>query len=670
MNGTSLELKGKSIVTTCLDDDQEIKVKRIAENLGAVVKSAVSGKTDILVVSDTALRETVKYRKAKELIAAGKAITVIGYAEFLKKTQPSEPDFVIVNSVLTKYNGPGGDMTVPDGVTIIGKEAFEYCKSLTSVTLPEGVTSIGDYAFNGCASLTSVTLPKSLTNIGKRAFLGCRSLTSITLPDSVTSIGEEAFYFCTNLTSITLPKGIWSIGERAFYFCWNLTLQVSRWLPYYTALYKSGLVGPRVRPSVITIVPPSLRRTALLGFVSEEISEPESERSKSYLDFAKRNAGKLCSFAFDNPKLLYYLCENKLINPGDVDVYVEEAGKRGDVELKALILNYQNSLGMENVFKAREEKEKKKEEYEDAFIERMMKRDPSQGIEGMTFVVSCISWVPQRVIKIYLEKYGAKLGSSVTKKTDYLVTNDTDSGSEKTRKAAELGVGIITEEKFRNMLGLRYMDAERIEIPGWFKEIPTCTFENCRKLKEIVISNGVTTIGSGAFSGCTSLGSIALPKSVTSIGDRAFYNCKSLISVTLPDGVTSIGKETFQYCESLTCITMPEGVTSIGDGAFRGCKSLKSVTLPESLTSIGDHAFWGSKSLTSITLPEGLKSIGNFAFAGCKSLRSIILPDGVTSIGDSAFLGCQGLWGITIRAPAGSYAERYAKEHSIYFKAL
>ena len=55
---------------------------------------------------------------------------------------------------------------IAEGVTSIGKRAFTYCESLTSVTIPDSVTYIGDYAFDGCESLTSVTIPDGVTYIG------------------------------------------------------------------------------------------------------------------------------------------------------------------------------------------------------------------------------------------------------------------------------------------------------------------------------------------------------------------------------------------------------------------------------------------------------------------------------------------------------------------------
>ncbi len=93
---------------------------------------------------------------------------------------------------------------IQDGVRSIGSNAFQECKSLTSITMPEGVTSIGNFAFFSCSSLTNVTIPEGVTNIGEAAFDGCSRLTSITIPEGVTSIGDSAFARCGSLTNITI----------------------------------------------------------------------------------------------------------------------------------------------------------------------------------------------------------------------------------------------------------------------------------------------------------------------------------------------------------------------------------------------------------------------------------------------------------------------------------
>jgi hypothetical protein len=120
-------------------------------------------------------------------------------------------------------------VTIPDSVEFIGDEAFEGCVGLTSVTIPGSVGSIGNRAFNSCRNLTSVIILNGVKSIGDAAFAGCNKLASITIPRSVTSIGNRAFACangsdsCPNVKSITIPDGVTSIGEMAFSGLTNLT---------------------------------------------------------------------------------------------------------------------------------------------------------------------------------------------------------------------------------------------------------------------------------------------------------------------------------------------------------------------------------------------------------------------------------------------------------------
>ena len=172
-----------------------------------------------------------------------------------------------------------------------------------------------------------------------------------------------------------------------------------------------------------------------------------------------------------------------------------------------------------------------------------------------------------------------------------------------------------------------YLNGEEIKgdlvIPEGVISIGSSAFHGCLGLTSVTIPSSVTSIGGGAFSGCSGLTSVTIPSSVTSIGQSAFSGCSGLTSVTIPSSVTSIADYAFQFCSGLTSVTIPEGVTRIGGQAFRGCSGLTSMTIPEGVTRIGDQAFYGCSSLTSVTIPSSVTSIGQISFANCESLEVV-----------------------------------------------
>lgn len=102
-----------------------------------------------------------------------------------------------------------------------------------------------------------------------------------------------------------------------------------------------------------------------------------------------------------------------------------------------------------------------------------------------------------------------------------------------------------------------------------------------------------------------------------------------------------------------------------------GKRSLKLEELGPPYTRRQDYpSFGGRKNLTCVRYPNVYKkcwSILASDFKGCDNLTHLILPNNVTKIAKTAFKGCKNL---TIHAPAGSYAEHYAKEHEISFQLL
>ena len=114
------------------------------------------------------------------------------------------------------------EITVGDGVTSIGDNAFHSCKELSMVTFMGGLTRIGSGAFAGCEALRDFDFPYSLETIGANAFSNCNNLIDVTIPDSVQSIGSQAFSCCEGLQSVYLPQMLTIIPDGIFTDCARL----------------------------------------------------------------------------------------------------------------------------------------------------------------------------------------------------------------------------------------------------------------------------------------------------------------------------------------------------------------------------------------------------------------------------------------------------------------
>ncbi len=202
---------------------------------------------------------------------------------------------------------------------------------------------------------------------------------------------------------------------------------------------------------------------------------------------------------------------------------------------------------------------------------------------------------------------------------------------------------------------------------------------NGELVTDIVIPDGVKSIGDFAFFGCRTITSITIPSSLQSVGINAFYDCLEIdsvyitdiaswcaidfgpyanpmhngadlylngelvIEVAIPQGVARIGEYTFEGCKSITNVTVPKSVMFIDDCAFINCSSLTNIDILGKNVDIGSSAFANCDSLEDFMFPEGTTSISNYIFESCSSLKTVTIPDTVTGIGSWAFMGCWSL---------------------------
>ena len=127
-----------------------------------------------------------------------------------------------VNSQGKFYKAKFTDVEIAEGVTFIGRYAFEECTMLKKVLIPTSVTEITKRMFCGCSGLESIIIPNSVTSINIQAFAHC-GLKSLIVPNSVTTIDEGAIENCFSLESVVIGDGVTYIGGDAFYNCSSLS---------------------------------------------------------------------------------------------------------------------------------------------------------------------------------------------------------------------------------------------------------------------------------------------------------------------------------------------------------------------------------------------------------------------------------------------------------------
>lgn len=220
---------------------------------------------------------------------------------------------------------------------------------------------------------------------------------------------------------------------------------------------------------------------------------------------------------------------------------------------------------------------------------------------------------------------------------------------------------------FRNCKGL-----ESFIIPNSVTTIGNKAFDGCSGLISITFSSGLASIGEEAFHECNRLKKVIVKdiaawcaidfKTTSSNPLNSAHHLYSeddteINDLIIPNGVTSIGKYAFYGCTELTSVTIPNSITFIGSSVFSG-SSLKKVIVKdiaawctikfEDNPLIYAHHLYNEDDteIKDLVIPNNVTSISNYAFLSCSGLTSIIIPNSITSIGDHAF-DCENLATVT-----------------------
>ncbi len=340
---------------------------------------------------------------------------------------------------------------------------------LTKIVVEEGVTGLGEYVFYSLDRVTEISLPSTLKKIGSHALYGLDMITEISLPPSLVEIGDFAFSSCYELKSIEIPENVEFIGDAAFKDCQKLT----------------------------TVNIPAKVKALTLG----------SEMNGDWDVFCRCFSLKKIDIHEDN------------------EVYSSANGVIYDKAMTKIL-----------------------------FI--------SDAITGEFFLPASIpemdfSIVPYRVSRIKVDENHPNYSSD--------------------------SQGVVYNKDMTELIFVpEYRETTELYIPKTVTTISISYRDWPNDIEKFVVDEENTVFASDSQGGLYNKKMTKLivvpreyknlylvPKGVTTIGDGAFY-LSSSSNIILQEGVKTIGKEAFSYAGRLVNLTLPKSVTTVKDNAFEG----------------------------------------------------------------------------------------------------
>ncbi|MCM1382849.1 MAG: leucine-rich repeat domain-containing protein, partial [Muribaculaceae bacterium] len=619
----------------------------------------------------------------------GKAVSTIGsgsYDEYVRYENVvnnnvtyvtvSEGITVINNFAFARSNITGIDL--PESLITIRGCAFEGCSRLTSLKIPKNVED--NETFDFCYELKSIevdsenlyyssedgvlfdknktillhypeakpdseyTVPSSVKTINGNAIMNCYYLKNLNIPEGVEYIGFNAFWGMDGLETVTVPSTITTVEGTYFSYMSDLLV----------------ICEDSVNPSLIREAKSVLKyteqngETAVTGYsgTKQEIKIPDTINGSTVTAISDGCFANTNITSVEIPDTVTEVGSNAFAGCGSLTevvipesvLSIRDGAFEGCENLTSIIIPEEAVVDSTAVPDTAAQitytvtgngvtimKIIPPAGREDTSIPENIGSLPVTGVlEGARDKVSSDSHThnyQNGVCVLCGAVYGQLSGKCGDNAVWTLFDTDDDGYYD---KIVISGTGDMWDYYF-----LIWQDDTRpyfVQTEDAFPDDQSLNYKRNIYIKDIIIEEGITSVGECAFKRFINAESVSLPSTLLRIEHSAF-DYTSFKEVNLPDGLQYIGIDAF-WGADITEIEIPGSVKNIGADAFLLCHNLKSVIINDGVETIGMYAFT-SCNLTEVVLPNTVTTVDKGAFL-CSTITQIILPEGLDAA-DNAF---------------------------------
>lgn len=367
------------------------------------------------------------------------------------------------------------------------------------VTLPFGIREIGRGVFSGNAKLERIVIPGSVKMIADSAFRNCKKLSVVDFrvreTPNLSEIAPNAFANCERLAYIWFPHTLNKIGNHSFVNCSALTeITIPGGVEY---LEESAFEGcSRLRSVILKDGVRELGKSAFAGC--------EHLETVKFPDTLK----KIGAYAFSECK------ELRSIQLPDA---LEEVG-----------------------------------DWAFGFCRKLAIQKPaSLKVEGEKAYCGCRSVMEAGVLsetRIVAESVGSEDAFETPIMQPVMPVEFKE--TMEIPKAKNIASGTCGKKLIWNLDENGLMEIEGTgEMQNYrlfFSSTPWKAYRD--KIKQVVIEEGVKSIGAAAFCRCENLQYVKLPKTLEYIGDYAFSGCTAMETIRIPANTKTIRATAFRKC--------------------------------------------------------------------------------------------------------------------------